>query len=161
MGPSLEIAVALDAGETGWVRFALQVGPNAFEYEISDLTDALGDLLRATLHIVCGGEVAQWAFELEPGECKVRLERVVEPLAILDGLRITITEKRYPSAGEGCVRELFVARCTPDRFGAAVLAQANAILHQVGFEAFRTRWGRPFPLRAFEALRLALSTPSA
>ena len=146
------VFIGMDAGEIGWVRFTLRVAQQEFSYDISDLTDALGDLIRAALQIACGGHIAQAVFQLEPGDLFIHLERVVPSNP---KLQIRIREER--GAGE---IELYRAEAGPDQFAKAVLGAAGVILATSGEKGFETRWDRPFPVRAMAALKRALATPS-
>ena len=147
-----DVVFGLDAGDTGWVAFSLRVGSDEFTYDVSDLTDALGDLLRATLQIVCGGRTAEAVFELEPGDFFIRLER--QAVAGRSVIGIRICEER----GSGEV-ELFRAEAGSDLFAEAVLRAANSILAAGGEEAFAERWDFAFPSRALAALESALAVP--
>lgn len=148
-----EVGVSLEAGDIGWVRFRLRVGGAEFAHEVSDLTDALGDLLRATLQIVCGGVASECVFDLEPGDLTLRLERGHD-LNSADGVRITITE----AGGGRAQAEVFIVDCASETLGEAVGTLADDIFRR-GPDAFHERWDRPFPMRAHAALRQALATP--
>jgi len=138
------------------VRFQLRVGDATFAHDVSDLTDALGDLVRATVQIVCGGEAAECLFELEPGELTLHLERGHGGPKLADALRVTITE----SGGGRISAEVFSSDCRPDNFGQAVCILADSLFER-GTDAFHERWQMPFPARARAALREALATPGA
>ncbi|PZQ65667.1 MAG: hypothetical protein DI570_00770 [Phenylobacterium zucineum] len=143
------VKIELDAGEIGWVQFKLQVGEDAFEHHISDLTDALGDLLRATLQIVSGGFSAECVFDLEPGPLSLRLERGLGKPMVPDTLSLSVRRLDVLA---------FSAVCASETFGEAVLALANG-LFEAGPDRFHDRWDQPFPSRAHAALRIALATP--
>lgn len=143
------VKIELDAGEIGWVQFTLQVGQETFEHHISDLTDALGDLLRATLQIVSGGLSAECIFELEPGPLSLRLERGRGDPMAPDSLSLTVRRLNV---------QVFSAVCASETFGKAVLALADRSL-EAGADRFHDRWGQPFPSRAHAALRSAVATP--
>ncbi|MEW5688000.1 MAG: hypothetical protein AB1942_24050 [Pseudomonadota bacterium] len=141
--------IELDAGEIGWVQFKIQVGDYAFEHHISDLTDALGDLLRATLQIVAGGLVAECNFNLEPGPLSLRLQRGQGDPMVPDTLSLIVRRLGV---------QVFSAVCASETFGEAVLALADQ-LFEAGRDRFHDRWDQPFPSRAHAALRIALATP--
>lgn len=143
------VKIELDAGEIGWVQFKIQVGEDAFQHHISDLTDALGDLLRATLQIVCGGFSAECVFDLEPGSLSLGLERGRGDPMVPDTLSLTM--RRLDA-------QVFSAICASETFGETVLALADR-LFEAGPDPFHDRWDQPFPSRAHAALRIALATP--
>lgn len=148
-----EVGISLEAGEIGWVRLHLRVGGAEFAHDVGDLTDALGDLLRATLQIVCGGVASECVFDLEPGDLTLRLERGHD-LRSADAVRITLTE----GGGGRATTEVFLVDCASETLGEAVSALADDLFKR-GPAAFHNRWERPFPERAHAALRQALATP--
>jgi hypothetical protein len=158
------VSLSIDAGEIGWVLFKLRIGEHEFSQHVGDLTDLVGDLVRTTLQIVCGGFESRCVFDLEPGECRVDLtrspERLQKPPRMVQGeLGVSIT---FAFDNEDVTRKraakAYRAVCTVEEFGAAVLAEAEAILARDGVDAFEYRWDRAFPHKAVDALRQAMPT---
>lgn len=149
MSIGAQVEVEIDAADIGWVKFALRVDDRVFEEHISDLTDVLGDLLRATLQIVSGGILAECTFDLEPGPLSLRLERGWGTPMIPDALRLTVLRRGAA---------VFSADCASETFGEAVQTLADKLV-QAGSDKFHKRWDQPFPSRAYAALRTALATP--
>lgn len=149
-----EVELFLEAGEIGWVQFGLSIGDAQFSHRVSDLTDALGDLARAAVQIVCGGHTAECIFNLEPGDLIIHLDRGLSHPTNPHALLVKVIESR----NQGDRVERFSAICSSETFGEAVRTLVDDLFGR-GAEAFHDRWDRPFPVRARAALHQALATP--
>src|SRR6185312_11593743 len=98
---------------------------------VSYTTDALGDLIRATLEVAAGGRMGTVSFDLEPTEWRLQL------LAHAPHLTLTVHEF---AAAVDAGRELFRAECDLDAFARAVLDAGAAVLKEVDPAGYLPWW---------------------
>lgn len=154
-----DVSVSFAKVGQGWANCTLRVGQREFTLGwISDTTDALGDLVRAALHIRVGGFEAQARFDREPGELRLILHHRWEGTPQRRIFRLRVLEFPDISADtpEASGQERFCVECDPDTFARAVEAAAAAVLKDVGSKGHTNWWGVPFPARAYKALVAAL-----
>lgn len=162
--------------ESGWASFQLRCGESEFTIsDFGDLTDGLGDIVRAALSLVTGTSRVDVVFDAEPQFWGLAVEPAgladeaptpfrVCRVTIRDGGGGSLTDVEYsgrpvwlwPSEVllDGYVRS--------DDFGAATLRMAEAVRAEFDDAAYRERWGHyasleGFPLRGLKALSTALS----
>lgn len=121
-------------------------------------SDALGDLLRATLHVATGGPEATVLFDGEPEAWRLRLAQTIPPSGRMQ-FSITYSEagfdRRSPEGGAIS----FELETPLDDFVAAVISAAREAWTSFGPKGYAVAWGgfEGFPLRALVALEAALT----
>src|SRR3954452_592733 len=121
-------------------RFA--VGAQSVELSASYITDALGDLLRATGVILEGSDSAQVSWEEEPGRYDWLLDRVGT------AVRVRVVEWYWGGRWIHRVRSAVIldATCPVQSFAAAVANGARPVLDRHGEKGYLEAWIRhPFP----------------
>lgn len=157
----MTVAMTFDLGKHGWGSCKIEVGHEAFEMtSISYVTDALGDLLRATLVVVAGGGSADCIFEREPAGWRLTLAREWSALDNIHRFRVRVAEcdNTYAENAEGDWAELFSALCDVEAFAMSVEQAASKVLLDHGVDGYFDEWSQPFPIKALESLRTALAT---
>ncbi|MBW8302961.1 MAG: hypothetical protein K0M78_03240 [Brevundimonas sp.] len=151
---STAFSLRLDIEKHGWARFTVSDGDRTFETRgVSDLTDALGDMVRAAADMAEGAERSVFSFDGEPVETRVTLDR----LSAAD-LRIRVVQYAdiyRPSALE--TGDERISTTVPvAAFARTVLREADRIRSATGDEAYERNWGEAYPARDVEILRAAL-----
>jgi hypothetical protein len=141
--------------------------------EFGNVTDGLGDLVRAALAVATGQIYADVMFDAEPQ----RWGLAVEPAGLSDNhtrvMRLTIKDGGRTFSSEGMsglpVREwvsvpLLDCHVTSDDFARAVQQIASEARRDFDDATYRGMWGHAgsvegFPLRALKALETALTIP--
>lgn len=162
-----EVALAYRLTGFGWAAFDLRIGEASIEVgTFSYLTDALGDLVRATLEIATGGYRADAVFDGEPVTWRLVLQRDWNsPHA--RSLHIAVDEfSDMAHVGETPGTALFAGSCDAEAFARVVADAVDAVWAEFGADGYNERWAaldHGFPLRALTALKAALATeePSA
>lgn len=156
MGNPNIVQIAINGSGAGWADCILSVGANTFPMDgVSYCTDALGDLLRAALQIATGGREATCAFDREPHEWRLVLQRDVDPDHLF--LRILEFPDFHRDAPTEAGDECFRAECAALEFTLSVERAATALLAEKGEGAYQEWWGMPFPHVAPTALKAAHS----
>jgi hypothetical protein len=144
---------------SGWAELELRIGQESFTVDgISYTTDALGDLLRATLMIATGEWSASVSFDGEPRESRLIAGNVWDEALRRRRFRVRMLEfadiGSHQPDEEGVL--VFDAECEARDLAAAVRDAASRLWDE-GAESYRWR-DIPFPLRALRALETALTT---
>ena len=173
---SQPISMSYALHESGWASFRVRCGEAEFAIaQFGNVTDGLGDIVRAALSVVTGGSYAEVLFDCEPRRWGLAvepagLEDIQDPpfrvcrVSISDGGGDSLKDIGYsgrPVWSWDCAPafEVFVRS---DDFGKAVLEMAEVVRTQFSDGAYRERWGHyasleGFPLRGLTALSAALS----
>jgi hypothetical protein len=150
----------------GWAILDLQCAGRSYRIDsFGNMTDGLGDVVRAALALITGADYAQVIFDCEPQIWGLALEP-----RLADGpcrhVRVTIREGgtsqsdlpvlRWPSA------PTFEATVGADDFARAAHAAASRLRENFDDVAYRATWGHPgsfegFPLRGLAAIEAALA----
>lgn len=145
--------IRLDIEDHGWANAALSYGDHSFETNgVSNLTDALGDMIRAAVDLLRGADSCRFSFDGEPVETRWVLDRDAP-----DEVRLRILQfpDIYRSSASDPGFERFSAVMAADSFVRAVLREADRINFELGEAAYEKRWGTAFPAKELEVLRTA------
>lgn len=176
--PPEAISMHYELGQAGWASFSVALGEREFTIpDFGNMTDGLGDILRAALLVVTGASYAQVIFDGEP----VRWGLAVVPAGLDDtGVSPTrICRLMIKDGGAGALTDagysnepvwrwptniLLEGHVRSDDLGAAVHQMAQTVREEFDDQEYRERWGHygspeGFPLRALQALQKALATP--
>jgi hypothetical protein len=153
---SEKVCIQYELGQNGWSRLQLHIGTASvvvgpFGY----CTDALGDLIRAALMIATSGVGGEVIFDGEPTQWRL----VIGPYWNPSQPGWTDFSLRVFMANPASQEPEFEAQCSPYSFVQAVLRVAQTVWDEHGIDGYDKAWGGPcgFPLRAFTALKAALS----
>jgi hypothetical protein len=157
-----ETVISFEKVGQGWANCTFTVGEQVLALDwISDTTDALGDLVRAAVHIAAGGAEAVARFDREPAELRVLFQRRWEGVPQQPVLRVRLLEfpDIYADAPDDAGVQRDIIECDPTAFAAAVRSAAAKFRERVDVSGCVDWWGVPFPVRAFAALEAALAAP--
>jgi len=157
-------AVSIDyqLGKHWWSSFQLSVGTASVAVgPFGYCTDALGDLVCAALMIATSGDRAEVSFDAEPMEWRLIAGSywdAAQPGWTDFRLRV-LKFPHLAGSPEAEGDKVFEAQCAADSFVHAVLTAAQEVWDEHGVEGYDEAWGGPrgFPLRAFTALKAAIS----
>ena len=139
----------------GWSRARLRIGERRAEVTASYLSDALRDLMAATLAIVEGADQASVSWAEEPGEYRWALRRASGNQM---ELRVKWFDKLLTRRTEGSLH--FDASCDVNAFAAAIGLAARTLLQELGADGYARQWGKhDFPLSELRALEAATTKP--
>lgn len=147
------VSVEFNITGVGWAVIVLRIGAQTYTTDsLSDLTDVLGDLVRAALTLATGGN-ARVSFDGEPVETRFVLTNLLDGIKDTGSVAITIlTFASYDTRQDDANgHKEFYGDCDVFAFGRAVLACAKRV--EAGF-AWDTY---PYPARAVHALEAALA----
>jgi hypothetical protein len=134
---------------TGWSRATVADQDQTAHLTASYLSDALGDLTRATLALVRGARQATISWEEEPGEYRWLLTRTGGDLAI----RILWFDDADTQQPDEAGRVVFATTCILTTFATALARQLQQLLDDLGVDGYKRQWVRhDFPLSELEAL---------
>lgn len=124
-------------------------------------SDAIADLLRASLAIATGGCEARVSYDHEPAEQRLVLEQTLDSASWRWHFTVRVLEFDDASARQpdAAGRETFRMPCDPEEFCRAVLQSASRYCERHGAGehiGLGPRTG--FPLKALRALEAALDT---
>ena len=127
---------------SGWAEAGIGDDANHANPTASYLSDALGDLLRAVLRMIEGGEESRCSWEEEPGEFRWIFRR--------DGanvwLRLLEFDDLYGHRPDDAGRLVFETRQDVAALARAIALGASQVLERYGEKGYEDRWGRfPFP----------------
>lgn len=158
-----DVSAAFDQMGQGWINLTLRIGDEVYLLDwLSDTGDVVGDVLRATLEIVAGGQRGMAHLEREPMEYRLILERRWESLLQRTIFRIRLLEfpDIYAEAPDAEGHTRFSVACDPLLVGRAIHTAAARLLAVADEKGDLAWWGLPFPFRAFYALEAALERDS-
>jgi hypothetical protein len=132
----------------GWAECEVEVAGRRAEMIASYLTDALGDLLAATLGVLTRDAERTFFFDEEPAQVHWFLRREGD-----EQLRVRIVRVDPNHADdEPPAAVLLDGRCRLRTFAGQVLASARRIHAAHGEKRYRKDWRMDFPLAAVAAL---------
>ena len=133
----------------GWANASVSNGSTRHHIAVSYLSDALGDMARATVHLLQGGRETSFNFQDEPGAhrwCIVQDDRCFL------GIRIEWFAQTFPPCSGGV--KVFECDCHLLEFAGQVLAVLAGILEKEGIEGYKQRCQKyDFPVAAFEEIK--------
>lgn len=156
------VSLNFSIGSDGWQRFRLRV--DGQEIDVGPFgadTDALGDLVRAGLHLATGGHAATIRFDGEPENWLLDLSRdldaIERPRPLLG--RVFYSEAAKATAVAGILVARF--RCDQDELARAIAATGRAVLETWGQAGYvdASAGLDGFPLRGVVAIEAALQQP--
>jgi len=142
----------------GWADARISDGSRQLGMSVSYLSDALGDMAKAALHLLRGGREASFSFEDEPGQNRWLLTR-----GEADSLRIQIRwfDDTFSSLDFGRGKEVFFCECAVLDFAGQVHSVLHQVLEDEGAEGYKRRWtNHDFPAESFAEIQKLL-TPDA
>jgi hypothetical protein len=138
----------------GWSECTVEIGERRAHLTASYLSDALGDLLSAVVHLVRGANETTASFAEEPGEYRWRFRRVDPDQVWVRILWFNEFPNKRPDE-EGEV--VLDGRCRLRTFAGAVLAASQQVLREHGPDGYHRQWGNSeFPLHRQEELKRLL-----
>lgn len=157
--PLNNFAVAMHLRGIGSTDVYLRSATRSFTIPgASYTTDALGDLVRAAVSIVCSAQRCTFSMDGEPAEFRfiISMDAKTTPMARIRILEFHDIYEKLPDA-DGV--EVFTCEAPRDEFGRAVLSAANKVLDDYGAAGYATANGglNAFPIRAVAALASALN----
>ena len=133
----------------GWASAVIVDNDRSFEMErISYLSDALKDLMKATIGLVEGGEREWFLWHDEPGEHRWIINRADDELLI----RILWFDDAFKALPDEGGTEVFQCRCRLANFTTEVLACGRKLLTEHTAEGYCDEWGSEFPEEEFGRL---------
>ena len=145
--------IRLDIEDHGWASVVVSYGNHSFETNgVSNLTDALGDMIRAAVDLLRRADSCRFSFDGEPMETRWVLDRDA-----VDEVRLRILQfpDIYRSSASDPGVERFSAVMAADSFARAVPREADRIHFELGEADYEKRWGIAAPARQLESLRTA------
>jgi hypothetical protein len=135
---------------SGWAECDLTVRDTRLTMTVSYTSDALRDLLDATIEMLRNSESATASFDEEPGEYRWCLERISDN-------KLNIKIRWFDDVASGkpdCEGKLlFDQSCGKRTFGSAIAAACGKLLSEIGIEDYRRKWLRyPFPENEYAKL---------
>jgi hypothetical protein len=145
-------------GGAGWADICVRDGFAMLEMQASYLSDALGDMAQATLHLLRGAREATFAFEDEPGQHRWVLTRGDSDSLCI---RIIWFEETYSWRRPEDGTEVFACDCTVMDFAGPVSHMLSLVLADEGIEGYKRRWkSNDFPLGTYHEIRRLLDPES-
>jgi hypothetical protein len=140
------IALQITYLQHGWVDVSLSDGVVSVPVTGSYISDALGDLVRATLYVAQGQFRAECSWLSEPGESRWLLESVPT------GLNLTVLEfgDWHPRKPDTQGRAIFVFEGSLQRWVRQLLGEFQRILDEFGEDGYQERWSHSFSFPAAE-----------
>jgi len=136
--PERQVAFSYRLTGVGWSEARLTLAGGEVKMRASYLSDALGDLLDALIHLHYGARQAQVSWEEEPGEFRWLLAR--------HGRGVIVRVLWFEDEADEVGVEVLRGRTELDRLIRAVTSAARAVLEEHGEEGYRKRWvEHPFP----------------
>lgn len=131
------------------------MGWKAADLSASYLSDALGDLVTATVALPRALSTVRVSWAEEPGEYRWLLERTEEQVSI----RILWFDTSPGRADDAAGRCLLDASCVVTEFQRAVAEAAHALLARWGASGYRDQWvEHDFPTDALARLDASLGS---
>ena len=147
----MRIAINYRLTGAGWSKCVVSCGEQSCVTTASYLSDALGNLVRASVALLSGFSAVTFSFEEEPGEYRwvIRSPRLNE---------IDVVILQFPDLYSGQPdqegQEIFRVRCVPETFAEAVHEAASRVLKEEGEAGYAEKWAEhPFPTQQLEELR--------
>jgi hypothetical protein len=136
----------------GWVDASLSDGSISIPVTGSYISDALGDLVRATLRLARGESRAECSWLSEPGDYRWLLRRVP------DGLDLTVLEFAdwHPRKADAQGRAIFLFQGSLERWVRQILSEFQRMLDEYGGEGYQERWSQSFSFPGAELQQLRL-----
>lgn len=141
-----------DIPDGGWALAVFSAGGRRYEFAVSALSDAPGDLLGATVALLRGEDDARVTFMQEPGEVVAVFRRLSG-----DHLRLKLFHGAdWGEADTEGDEPVFTADVSLAQFARQVAAEFSRIERELGPDGYRARWvSAGFPgdeLRSLQAL---------
>jgi hypothetical protein len=135
----------------GWSECTITINEHRATITASYLSDALGDLIGATIRIMEGQTDATASFAEEPGEYRWRMTR-------RDADRISVQifefEQLWSNQSDDEAKTVLQAECRLRTFAGALLSAANDVLTKHGLQGYRSDWvTHEFPTARLQRLR--------
>lgn len=152
---ALKIVYKLDG--PGWARCTVLADDAHAKLTASYLSDALGDLAKATVRLLNGSPLEHVSFEEEPGEYRWVLKQFATG-------RMVVRVLGFPDANEspddsGSVLLQFT--CATEEFAEAVRGALDAVLEEHGEHEYKRLWIEyPFPSEALRELESRVKSAS-
>jgi len=140
---------------SGWADARISHNSGYRDMAVSYLSDALGDMARAALQLLCGAREASFSFQDEPGE-----HRWILSHGEADSLYIRILwfEDSFSPRPQGRGGEVFMCECAVLDFVGQVSSVLQNLLADEGIEGYMRRWqSHEFPLEAFTEIQRLLT----
>jgi hypothetical protein len=156
-------SIAYNLGQHGWSSFKLTIGNASVDIgPFGYCTDALGDLIRAALVVAASGDRAEVSFDGEPHEWRLIADWYLRPEThppVRFRVRVLTFRDIYARSPEADGQTIFEAEINADEFARTVERAAQTIWDRYGADGYHKAWGtKAFPLRALQALKVALAT---
>ncbi|MER8507879.1 MULTISPECIES: hypothetical protein [unclassified Mesorhizobium] len=136
----------------GWADCSIEVDGAEMLMQVSYLSDAFDDLVRAALSALTHGTIETAVFNDEPGTYRWRLTPSGEFLNI----KITTYDDPFAREKDPSGYLSFDADCRLRTFAGAVLAAGQQLLIAHGEEGYMKQWKYPFPTAPLAQLKQAL-----
>jgi hypothetical protein len=138
----------------GWADCDVEIAGQQASMVASYLSDALGDMLAATIAVVKGAAESTFSFHEEPAEVRWRVRRAgPERMRV----RILRLEDAFADLPDEAGEVLLDADCRTRTFAGEVLSTAQRILREHGSDGYERAWGlASFPHVRMRALEAAL-----
>lgn len=136
----------------GWVDVSLSDGRISVPLTGSYISDAPGDLVRATLRVAKGASWAECSWLSEPGEYRWLLRSVPS------GLNLTVLEfgDWHPRKPDAQGRAIFLFEGSLQRWVRQILSAFQRMFDEYGEDGYQERWSRSFSFPAAELHELRL-----
>ncbi|GAA1509463.1 hypothetical protein [Nocardioides humi] len=137
----------------GWSEARLAIGPVVASLTASDLDDALGDLVRATLALARGAAEVRVSWAEEPGEFRW----VLQARGAQVDVRVLWFDSDWNRLPDERGKVRLTATCDLRSFCQAIAAGTQAVLDQHGEVGYGKKWVlHDFPTEALRELQTAL-----
>ena len=138
----------------GWSECVLQVDDKKIVLIASYLSDALYNLLYATIRIVKDLNCGTVKFQEEPGEYRWILTRLTKDRL---NIRILWFGNSFSTQIDEEGKVIFEAECRLRTFAGAVLSASQKLLEEYGMEGYKEEWvNHEFPIHLQLRLKKAL-----
>lgn len=144
---------------TGWADCTVCVDGRKADVSASYLSDALGDMARATVAMLKGADETKFSFTEEPGEFRWILRTTGQGRVCV---RILWFDEMWGGKPDDLGKLVWEAECPMSDFGSAVLGVLQGLLDELGLEGYRDTWVQnEFPLESLRQMENMLKARPA
>lgn len=122
---------------SGWAEATVSNGSEYRSMNVSNLSDALGDMTAAVLRLLQGSGREEVSFLDEPGEHVWTLRRQDAGLLIVE---VKWFEDWIQEVGSEAGQEVFLATCSLLDFAREIRAALDRLLERYGIEGYSQKW---------------------
>ncbi len=141
----------------GWAESLISLGRQSHRMTVSDLSDALGHMTKALVHLLNGAEEVEVFFMDEPGE-HYWLIHLCEDNRVSIEIQWFEDWVSWGLAEKDSGKVVFAAKVPLWQFAGQVKVALDKIIEGDGIEKYKEDWGEhEFPLKDYQILKQMLS----